>query len=65
MIKVKISFFLKLKIIFLFVNSNISQPAMLSLDKLKPVRNDILAYGLRNPWKIVEYKNYLFIKLIK
>ena len=20
-----------------------------------------LAYGLRNPWKIVEYKNYLFI----
>ncbi len=45
----------------LFVNSNISQPAMLSLDNLKPVRNDILAYGLRNPWKIVEYKNYLFI----
>ena len=20
-----------------------------------------MAYGLRNPWKIVEYKNYLFI----
>lgn len=45
----------------LFLNNKISQPDLLSLDKNQSPRNDIIAFGLRNPWKTSEYKNYLFV----
>ncbi len=45
----------------LFVNKKISEPDLLALDETAPPRSDILAYGLRNPWKSFEYKNYLFV----
>lgn len=45
----------------LLLNKNISKPKMLSVSSLYKPREDILGYGLRNPWKTYEYKNYLFI----
>ena len=45
----------------LFVNKKISEPDLISEDKLGVARNDILAFGLRNPWKTYEYKNFLFV----
>ena len=39
----------------------ISEPDLLALYETASPRNDILAYGLRNPWKTSEYKNYLFV----
>tara|TARA_B100001564_G_C20667475_1_gene684483 strand:- start:1539 stop:3290 length:1752 start_codon:yes stop_codon:yes gene_type:complete len=45
----------------LFVNKKISEPDLLALYETASPRNDILAYGLRNPWKSSEYKNYLFV----
>lgn len=45
----------------LFVNKKISEPELISPDSNAVPRNDILAFGLRNPWKTSEYKNYLFI----
>jgi hypothetical protein len=45
----------------LFLDNNISNPDLLaSTDRYKP-RTDILAYGLRNPWKTVEYNKKLFV----
>ena len=45
----------------LFLNKKISNPDLLSLENTQTPRNDILAYGLRNPWKTFVYKNYLFV----
>jgi len=45
----------------LFLNKKISNADLLSLENSSIPRQDILAYGLRNPWKTYEYKNYLFI----
>ena len=45
----------------LFMNKQISNPKLLSATNLYTQRKDILAYGLRNPWKTYEYKEYLFI----
>lgn len=45
----------------LFINSSISNPDLLAVDSNYEVRKDILAFGLRNPWKTIEYKNYLFV----
>ena len=45
----------------LLLNKDISNPRMLSVSNLYSPRKDIIGYGLRNPWKTYEYKNYLFI----
>ena len=45
----------------LLLNSTISNPDIVGEDKTHIVRKDILGYGLRNPWKTIEYKNLLFI----
>lgn len=45
----------------LFLTKNISNTKLIDLnDDLESKRN-ILAYGLRNPWKISAYSNFLFI----
>ena len=45
----------------LFLNKKISSPDLLSIENTLSPRKDILAYGLRNPWKTSEYKNFLFV----
>jgi len=45
----------------LLINKEISEPELLSLDKNIEPKKSILAYGLRNPWKTSEYKNFLFV----
>lgn len=45
----------------LFLNKKISRPDLLSLEKNGIVREDILAYGMRNPWKTYEYNGLLFV----
>ena len=45
----------------LFVNSNISKTDLISHDKYGIARKDVLAFGLRQPWKFMEYKNYLIV----
>ena len=45
----------------LFLNKNISNPDLLAESKNSSFRKDILAFGLRNPWKTIEYKNLLII----
>lgn len=45
----------------LLINKEISEPELLSLEKNREPKKNILAYGLRNPWKTSEYKNYLFV----
>lgn len=46
----------------LLLNNEVSNPVLLaSSNKIKPLKN-IIAYGLRNPWKTYVYKNYLFIQ---
>ena len=47
------------KILFLNSKNNISNPPLISETNLYPPREDILGYGLRNPWKLYEYKNLL------
>ena len=49
------------KIMFLNSDKNFSQPPLISETNLYEPRTDILAYGLRNPWKLYEYKNLLFV----
>jgi len=46
----------------LFLNKKISNPDLLSLESTQSPRKDILAYGLRNPWKTYVYDNYLFVQ---
>ena len=50
---------LKGKIILL--NTDVSNPEQLSVNRNTEVYKNIIAYGLRNPWKTYEYKNYLFV----
>ena len=45
----------------LFLNKEFSNPDLISYTSDSEKKNNILAYGLRNPWKISEYKNFLFI----
>lgn len=45
----------------LLINKKISQPDLLSLNKNQSPRSDIIAFGLRNPWKTYEYGNFLFV----
>ena len=46
----------------LLLNNEVSNPVLLaSSNKIKPLKN-IIAYGLRNPWKTYVYENYLFIQ---
>ena len=49
------------KIMFLNSDKNFSKPPLISETNLYEPRTDILAYGLRNPWKLYEYKNLLFV----
>ena len=45
----------------LFLNKKISNPDLISATNLYEPRNDILAFGLRNPWTIIEHNEKLFI----
>ena len=45
----------------ILLNTEISNPELLSLDKNSEPMKNIIAYGLRNPWKTYEYKNLLFV----
>jgi hypothetical protein len=45
----------------LLINKEISEPELLSLEMNIEPKKNILAYGLRNPWKTSEYKNFLFV----
>lgn len=45
----------------LLLNKEISNPELLSLQSNAVTLKNIVAYGLRNPWKTFEYKNYLFV----
>ena len=45
----------------LFLNKEIGNPELLSTTDMYEYRKDILAFGLRNPWKTYEYKNLLFV----
>ena len=45
----------------LFLNKKIANPDLISFTNDSKKKNNILAYGLRNPWKISEYKNFLFL----
>ena len=45
----------------LFLNKKISSPDLLAIENTSQPRRDILAFGLRNPWKTSEYKDYLFV----
>lgn len=45
----------------ILLNTDISNPAQLSLNRDSKVYKNIVAYGMRNPWKTYEYKNYLFV----
>lgn len=45
----------------LFLNSNISKPDLVSENFNTPPLDNILATGLRSPWQISEYDDYLFV----
>ena len=45
----------------LFLDKEIGNPKLLSTTDMHNYRKDILAFGLRNPWKTYEYKNLLFV----
>lgn len=45
----------------LLLNNKISKPSLLSVSNLYSPREDIIGYGLRNPWKTYEYNNLLII----
>lgn len=45
----------------LLVEKEITTPVLMSLEKNVEPKKNIIAYGLRNPWKTFEYKNYLFV----
>jgi len=45
----------------ILLNSEVSNPEQLSFNfNTEPYKN-LIAYGLRNPWKTYEYKNFLFV----
>jgi hypothetical protein len=43
------------------LNTEVSNPEQLSLNLNSEVYKNLLAYGLRNPWKTYEYENLLFV----
>ena len=43
------------------LNTEVSNPEQLSLNLDSEVYKNLLAYGLRNPWKTYEYNNLLFV----
>ncbi len=45
----------------LLINKEVSNPELITLDAKRETNKNILAYGLRNPWKTFEYENYLFV----
>jgi hypothetical protein len=45
----------------ILLNTEISNPELLTLNKNNEVYKNLIAFGLRNPWKTYEYKNYLFV----
>ena len=45
----------------LLLNKELSNPDKLSVSNSISTRNDIIGYGLRNPWKTYEYNGYLFV----
>tara|TARA_B100002019_G_C21274755_1_gene604697 strand:+ start:12172 stop:13911 length:1740 start_codon:yes stop_codon:yes gene_type:complete len=45
----------------LLLNKLISNPPKLATENSSIPKKNIIAYGLRNPWKTYEYKNYLFV----
>lgn len=45
----------------LFVSNNFSNVDLISHDGYGVAKDNVLAFGLRQPWKFMEYKNYLFI----
>ena len=45
----------------LFLTKNISKTKLIGINSNLDSKKNILAYGLRNPWKISVYSNFLFI----
>jgi hypothetical protein len=45
----------------LFLNLKISNPDLISENSEYPTLKNILATGLRNPWQITEYNDFLFV----
>lgn len=45
----------------LFLNNKNSKPKKITSEINNEARNDLLAFGLRNPWQIYEYNNYLIV----
>ena len=43
------------------LNNNFSNVDLISHDRYGVAKDNVLAFGLRQPWKFMEYKNYLFI----
>jgi hypothetical protein len=42
------------------LNTDVSNPEQLTLNSNTEPYKNLIAYGLRNPWKAYEYKNFLF-----
>ena len=47
--------------IFLLENNDNFLPEYISESENNELRQDFVAYGLRNPWNFIEYQNYLII----
>lgn len=45
----------------ILLEKEITTPVLMSLEKNVEPKKNIIAYGLRNPWKTFEYNNYLFV----
>ena len=45
----------------ILLDTEISDPEIISLNKNNEPKKNLIAYGLRNPWKSYEYKNFLFV----
>ena len=45
----------------LLLNTKLSEPEQLTVEKNNLTRDDILVYGVRNPWQIYEYDNLLIV----
>ena len=45
----------------IFLNKRLTNPDLLAVENVYESKKNILAYGLRNPWKTYEYNNYLFV----
>ena len=45
-------------------NDGLFEIPMIGDEKNSTPLNNVIAYGLRNPWKTYEYGNYLFIQIL-